>query len=200
MLFNLVCIGCSEITVNEPRINENVIIPLQLGNVWNYHISVFTNDSIMFVEYDRHNKIIKDTVADNERWFLTSTENSSVDSFWCINRDDGYWVKPVLDDTLSFNVIPFMKYKYPCKVGDIFEASIDWEVINVDTAVEVQSGTFKCILFRTRTYYNPQSSYEEDFVAVNIGLVMLRTYNRLSNGDPYLFSIHELSSLDLIKE
>jgi hypothetical protein len=181
--------------VNGPISEEKQIIPLKIGNEWNYHTSIFTSDSIIFVEYDMLKKIIEDTIASNERWFLTSVEtNGYIDSFWCANRNDGYWVKPVYDDTISFYVTPKMKYQYPCKVGDIFEdySGLDWEIISIDTVIEIQNEKFNCVFYRTMTYYNPQSSYEEDFVAVNTGLVLLKTYNRLSNGDHYIFSNHEL--------
>jgi hypothetical protein len=198
LLVAFICAGCTESCVNEPSNTKNEIKPLEIGNVWNHNITVFTRDSILIREYILTERIVKDTIVSNERWFLSNFEGH-LPGPWSVNRDTGYWLKPRVNDTLSFYTPPYLKYKYPCIVGDVFEDGVgsDWEVISVDTTVEVQSGTFKCILYRTKTYYNIQSGYAEDFVALNFGQVWGKFYNRLANGDAYLFSNRELISFEL---
>jgi len=198
LLVTFICAGCTESCLNEPSNTKNEIKPLEIGNVWNRNISVFTRDSILIREYILTERIVRDTIVSNERWFLTNFEGH-LPGPWCVNRSNGYWLKPRVNDTLSFYTPPYLKYKYPCIVGDVFEGSIglDWEVISVDTTVEVQSGTFKCILYRSKTYYNIQSSYAEHFVALNFGQVLEKSYNRLTNGDAYLFYNKELISFEL---
>jgi len=198
ILVAFICAGCTESFLNEPSNTKNEIKPLEIGNVWNYKISVFTRDSILIREYILTERIVRDTIVSNERWFLTNFEGYKPGP-WSVNRDTGYWLKPRVNDTLSFYTPPYLKYKYPCIVGDVFEAGVnlDWEVINVDTTVEVESGTFRCILYRTKTFYNIQSSYAEDFVALNFGQVLGKSYNRLANGDAYLFYHKELISFEL---
>jgi hypothetical protein len=147
-----------------PSNSNDVILPLALGNNWQYFKYEFSSsDKDSIYNFDTVNVIVKSVLTHNqEKWYdLEMTYNSQPNHYYdyvYTNKSDGLWF---LDN--PFNYANFIIHKYPTIENDtiIYE---NWRqermdtIVTISTAKElnVPAGKFTCYYYFTN---NTTSDY-----------------------------------------
>lgn len=170
MLFYIVAVLTSY-TVS-PESADTGIWPLDIGNEWNYEVTLQTPEGENDVRIETM-EILRDTTFRDLEWFIGSRFSliEPTDGIMMYaNRDDGHhWIENVVvpeDETLLF--------AYPSEAGHVHhsnEAKI--MVISTDTLITVPAGDFDCY-----HYAIPISDFDETsalhfFVSPGVGLVKM---------------------------
>jgi hypothetical protein len=159
---------------------HGVIMPLTVGNMWEYYVSEFDTFPMPDIHYYDTVQIIRDTLINAEQWFVDQ------DGVGYTNRVEGLWRwwkgNP---DNLYFSL------PYPANIGGggaIAEEGgmtyISVAVANMDTLISVPAGTFHCILYKGGSF-GPLNCVNNHYIfyAPNIGFIkheLYRKYCRLT--------------------
>jgi len=178
--------NCSE--ENNPVGNNftNNIIPLTVGNSWNYRSILYdTSGNIIFVS--EITRIINgDTLIGNTTWSYFVK-----DANYFANLSDGHYI---YDQYSSDSNKISLVYKYPCKKNDTYSF---WEVSNCDTQITVPAGTFNCILFKCRMQTGDSFSYYDVYIKPGIGIVKSVDYGYIPNHPIFEWIVRELTGYNL---
>ena len=186
---------CSEST--EPDTTANDLIPLKIGNSWNYKFTDYDSSGTILYTENQTSTIVKDTSMLNYTWY---SNNDFVNSFWYTNKADGYWafVKentgPIKKDT------SLLIYKYPTQVGDIYgDTNNPKEVMSVDEEIIVPAGKFR-VIHIINNYLNSNNYLLDSFeiyIAPHIGVIKTMQIGKKSDGNKFVVYKSELESYSL---
>ena len=162
--------SCSESTSPELD-NSNGLIPLKIGNSWNYEFTDYDSSGTIVQTENQINTIVKDTTIMNAIWY---SFNYLPNGLWFTNKTDGYWsfVKKGTGNITEDNSL--IVFKYPTVAGDIYgNFDTPTEVIATDEEITVPAGTFK--LIHVKTNYQSSNNYLlnsfETYIAPKIGVI-----------------------------
>lgn len=189
---SLLIYSCSESTEPDNSITE--LIPLKIGNTWNYIRTVY--DSTGTVEYTENNNssVERDTIINYIKWFGFTDAPASV---YFTNKSGGYWaLQTVVPNYFPYDT-SFIIYKYPTQVGDIYgDLESPREVIAVDEMIIVPAGEFKVI--HIITTYIDSTNYLMDsfetFVAPGVGIIKRMQIGKKYDGTNFVVFKDELES------
>ncbi|MFH1051942.1 MAG: hypothetical protein V1779_13555 [bacterium] len=177
--------SCEE-NSTEPNINNDVLIPLKVGNYW----------KALFYDYDFGGEpdtvgiyVVKDSVWNNEKIYRISQSPDSIDyeAPFYINRYDGCYF---LFDVKSN---PILYFKFPVKEGETYMSIVGTmcvEKINVEYTVP--AGTFKCYKYVTEYAMDDVINKTIIYFSPGIGQIATENYYKDNNRDMYLESKWEL--------
>lgn len=164
VLVAIIAYSCNEETEIQ-NVGERELLPLKIGNRWNYETVSATNE----ISY-HYNEVRGDTVLvpiqnPNERWYILGYDEE-INSY-CINKSDGLWF-------LSESGIPILYYKNPAVDSDdyITSDSTHIRIVSNNKIITVKGGSFSCIHYDT---YNKYYAFDE-YWAPGVGLVHLTKY------------------------
>ena len=188
--------NCSETT--EPENPSAGIIPLKVGNSWNYKLTSYdSSGSISYIE-NQNSTIIKDTSISNYTWYAY---NDVPNGIWFTNKSDGYWAfikantGSIINDTLIF------VYKYPTNVGDIYgDPASPMVVMAINKFLSVPAGTFNVIHIVSTSVDTTNYLIDsfELFIAPQVGIIKTMQIGRKPNGDKFIVYKRELESYELM--
>jgi hypothetical protein len=188
-------------TLSTPQpIDSGFILPLSVGNEWNYKDTGFDFDgTIKFPEIDfSYNlRIKKDTVIGGNLWSqIVSLPESNDAGFreWLSNRQNGLWEGyPQSGDSLTWLRLP-----YPAEAGTKATARYDeWWVVSNNVMVTVPAGTFRCYHYKVKSLGNWSYGIINDyFYSPNIGLIRINGYTHTgdSTSSVYIYIQRNLIS------
>ena len=183
---------CSEPT--ESNITDTEIIPLKMGNNWDYIRTVYDSAGIVQYTENINYLVIRDTIIHYERWFgLTNTPAS----IYYTNKYNGYWLYRKKVPNYFPNDTSFLIYKYPANVGDIYNGfGYQREVVAVNKLISVPAGSFNTIHY-VDTFLPPNNYLQESFeifVARGIGIVKRMQIGRKYDGTNFVVYAEELEN------
>lgn len=156
---NLIIIGLLLIAANpkdSTYINEKLeIYPLKIGNSWTYQEYIYHGDSIHFKSKEVIVKIVKDSLINNNIYFLKDYDGDQSNTL-SINKEDGFYLNEPYQSIADLQLF----YKYPCKIGEKWRnklLDIDPKykpltvVKSLDNKITVPYGTIECILYETES-------------------------------------------------
>lgn len=185
LFFILIALVQSCNDVNNPSVDEisEDIIPLAVGNTWNYHTTLYDTAGNVFREFDSSSRITGDTLIDNNTWYYYESN-----AWFCSIFEDGYHTyDPYRSDSLKNR----LNFKYPCAAGDKYSY---YEVAKSDTQITVPAGTFNCIMYKLRMRTSMDFAYLDFFIKPGIGYIKTIEYSFAENHPLSVYNISELLS------
>jgi hypothetical protein len=182
--------GCrkDDLIVN-PQPEYKGIIPLAIGNKWNFNIYAYDTTGAIIVSNILSYEVIGDSMINGSRWFKIS-------NFLCANRSNGFSSLSNSDQLLIF--------KYPAAAQDSFYVNgvVNYlHVASIDTTITISLGTYHCYAFDSHQLISPGAfggSYEILYVSPEVGIVKGEVYAAAQVGKKqYLWATTELSSVTL---
>jgi hypothetical protein len=168
-LFIIVCLlifySCSE-NSTEGNVDSNILIPFKVGNNWEYKNIYYDTLGNVIDTHNTVEQIIKDTVIFNLLFY--KYDNSPAHLTY---KKDGIWFYEIVDSVIEEQSLYL---KYPCKTGDTYRFSIgrppsDVSIISTAQNVQVEAGTFSCILYHFK--HDSINGYNNLYVAPGIGTI-----------------------------
>jgi hypothetical protein len=133
ILTSLLIYNCSESTGPDDSLNE--LIPLKIGNTWNYTRTVYDSSGIVLYTWNINSSIQRDTIINYNKWYGFTDAPASV---YFTNKSNGYWALQTIVPNYFPNDTSFIVYKYPTQVGDIYgDPEKPREVVSVDEMITV---------------------------------------------------------------
>ena len=195
LLSSILLLSCSDPT--EPNSSPSVLIPLKIGNTWNYSRTVY--DSLGFVLYtwNINSSIQRDTIINYTKWYGLTDAPGSV---YFTNKSDGYWALQTIVPNYFLNDTSYIIYKYPTQVGDIYgDPETPREVEAVDEMITVPAGEFKVI--HLITTYIGSTNYLldsfETFITPGVGIVKVMQIGKRYDGTKFVVYKDELVSYSI---
>jgi hypothetical protein len=195
ILSALLIYSCSEST--EPDNTINQLIPLKIGNTWNYSRTVY--DSTGTVEYTENinSSVEKDTSIDGIKWYDYTDAPTGI---WYTNKSNGYWIYLEAITGYVLNDTSYIIYKYPTHIGDVYGVpEMTREVVSIDQEISVPAGNFKVI--HIITTYIGSTNYLldsfETFIAPGVGIIKRVQIGKKSDGTKFIVYKDELESYTL---
>lgn len=178
--------SCNYSTIPQNNSSNDVLVPLKVGNYWEYSNSSGKDFSVNY-------EIILKFITENDDSIygkLAYGPLVEVGGYSLIyNSDSGYYnggeVRTILHDTLLTKIL---LAKYPVNVGDEWETntissdSLDkYKCISKSKFVVTPAGTFNCIVYKK---YNTEfDEYEyRYYYTPGVGLILTELYEEKSTG------------------
>lgn len=136
----LILSGCVEVDhpTPAPAVKSDVIMPLQVGNIWNYHYTVINPATKETSFFNQPREISGQYRSGGENWYSNGSGTSYT------NRETGLWEWNGTDR-------PEMTALYPAQRNATFFPSVSSPlkvtVIAVDSSITVPAGTFSCYVY-----------------------------------------------------
>jgi len=166
----------------------NVIIPLQVGNAWEYRRTSYDTLGSVAALDTLAERIARDTLLSGERWYIWETNfGLSMGT----TRSDGYWT--LVEGS------PALMFRYPATVNDTYlaaEAGPMIRILAVDTLLAVPYGTIPCIGYEQLSVRDGVRA-RIDYYAANTGLVRTDEFIHTPAGNDSLVRRSELIGLHL---
>ncbi len=149
--------------------SNNYIVPLNIGNQWVYRNYYYPlGDTSLVSETGTEYSITKDTVINNERWFLISSAG-----FPQGNRADGYYL---LKKDNAGNEKPILYIPYPAQKGEEVVTGYGiLKVVSVDTTITVDGNIYRCYCYSPKEEF-PNSGFTLMFYSPGVGNVLTESY------------------------
>jgi hypothetical protein len=188
----LISYSCDDGTTNSYF--PNSLIPFKLNNSWESVHFLYDSSGIPFYADTHVTQIVKDTVISGIRFY--KYEKYSIDHY--TTKPDGIWLYEFhfVDSTEEHSLY----FKYPCKQGDTYTFTLGRPhavvtVISTNQNVQVEAGTFSCILYRFDL--EGLDSYLDFYAAPGVGIVKVESYSPKVSGTIYKSSEERLLSYHL---
>lgn len=138
----IICIfltaGCSDKSVEPPKIDTSVIMPLAENNLWQYSVSYINANGFHDSIKQASIIITHDTTIDSQHWYAAA---SNTRLLFYQNRSDGLWIKENSDSA-------YLIYKYPAIQGESYQAGNNSiTVIAQYQPIFAYAGDFKCYAY-----------------------------------------------------
>lgn len=191
-IISIVMISCSnDSSTNADNEGQEGIIPLQVGNTWNYETFLYDSVGTLANTDTEYREVISDTLIDGDRWFKTNFLAE-----YLSNRSDGLWQRnrrffytpenknKELDE-------PWFRIPFPLKLNETKKVgAATYTLVEEDVTVEVPAGTFSCYVYRKN--YSTSLGVPEYFVyySPKVGLVKETWEKEYKPSDPKWFSYY----------
>ncbi len=168
-----------KIPAKNDTLNMNGIKPLKSGNIWKYLYKRYDNKGTLLISVIVVDSVLKDTLIDKSRWFITSMR----DTAWQSNFSDGLRMSKIG----SIPVIEWLEAKYPGTTGFTWQVEASQRNINnIDTTINVTAGTFRCYYYGDFTNTLKGWEYSNIFYTAKVGLIKRETFLEETAGVKYL--------------
>lgn len=176
-LLFLLFIACSKDSPTDSTAN-NILMPLTIGNYWKYA----DIDSTRFTDKVQYYtiRVNRDTLINDIKYFIINRDSSIINyQSLMLNRENGL-------NSVSDSGKPYLVYKYPVQVGEVFINGFDTrltniKVISIDTLVKTNAGNFRCVHYQVKdtsdmlddlgNYNGKFYSTIDNYFALNVGMV-----------------------------
>ncbi|MES2767074.1 MAG: hypothetical protein V4642_14460 [Bacteroidota bacterium] len=152
--------SCAEDAVVSPP-KEDVLMPLKVGNTWNYLImmrdsSTTTNETN---SGPLSMSIAGDTTISGSKWYGMAMPYAGIYVYYQ-NKADGVWAN------FQGMSTPMLMFKYPADLN----SGYPYKLVSKTESVVVPAGTFSCYHYQHVSVENPVN-FEHYYLAPNIGIV-----------------------------
>lgn len=169
MIALIVC-ACSK---NENIIDPNqfsFIIPLKVGNEWQYKMDYY--DSLG--RFDSSKQLTSKVLSVNDNWFLMENFGFFTETAVYKNIEDGFHIY----NKVAGSSLEALLFKYPIKKGDKYYVNASTlEAASTDTLIKTSKGDFRCIEYH---YYPNSRGFKyigyRFFISPGIGIIRLVKY------------------------
>jgi hypothetical protein len=181
--------------------DNDVIMPLTIGNEWQGVLKTFTISGTMISEIPWTYRLDTKKEINNISWFEmkyivndTETVNSNL---LFTNRDDGLWARLNCDTstcpTELWAKYPAVKYDTFFTVNDTFPNAV---VISTDTTINIPLGEYSCYAYR---WYTPGgfNDYNVYYLTINLGLIRKELFSPGPDDKPFLAESWELENINI---
>ncbi|MDT3738680.1 MAG: hypothetical protein RO257_04180 [Candidatus Kapabacteria bacterium] len=189
LLIILIISGCAK-EPTSPTIDETVLVPLKVGNTWEYRHTEYYYEGIIENSQQYSYSIVKDSIINGETIYI-SGYISGIDTLrdyshelFTLIRDDGlYFI-----DLINEGTTPRMYIKYPTFKGDSFIYYHDtMKTAEVDVEYTVPAGKFKCIKYVYDNYIDNEIEMRWIFYySPGIGNIATEFYYRYNHDHLWL--------------
>lgn len=175
-------------TSTNPGQAPNEIIPLKVGNYWDFNITHYDESGSITQTMNWHDAIDYNTIIDNQRWYVSKTEYSTR---LFTNKSDGYY-ESQYTGTGSMSA-PVLKYKYPGKVGDTWEIDnyTKMRINSTNLKYSIPLGEFSCYEY-IYTSNSDLDFYQRILVSPGIGFILNEYYEKKGSSSEYYLSFKEV--------
>ena len=154
------------------------LIPFKLNNSWESVHFLYDSSGIAFYSDTIVTQIVKDTVISGIRFYKYG--KYSIDHY--TTKPDGIWLYFFHFDSTEEHSLYF---KYPCEQGNTYTFTLSRppavvSVLSTNHSVQVEAGTFSCILYRFDL--EGLDSYHDFYVAPGVGIVKAESYRPKVSG------------------
>lgn len=133
------------------------IIPLSVGNSWEYDGIAYDTTGSVLEQYVEIHEVPRDTLVFGRQFYLYLG--------YCADTDSGMIRAVPLQDRLQLKLI----YKYPTSAGEQYlSEQTNCTVASLDTLISVAAGSFHCIWYRFTTY---GMNYRDEYISPGVGLI-----------------------------
>ncbi len=138
------------------------IMPLAIGNRWEYQVINYTNPVVPDTSYDTI-LVVGDTTIESEQWFIVN------DTVLITNRDDGLW-------RMAETGVPYLWLRFPGIIGQIYNADpVRGESVKITATSQLVAipllPLFYCYVYES-TYTDP-STKDKFYYAPRTGPIIL---------------------------
>lgn len=188
-----ILVGCEDKSTEPIEEKPNTLLPLAVGNTWNYKLYNHISDSTGRVVWE----IIQKISVDGKEYYLISSSGFADNYFVARNETNGLFLS-IYDTTNGF-VDPFF-YKFPAEDNETYQ----YQMQGTDSILNIT--VKKQILLIGNQNYNCYSYVNENlnpyfpfmYFAENVGLIRHKLVFRTGNGiDTTHYFIYDLQSLSL---
>ncbi|OGU63925.1 MAG: hypothetical protein A2499_03580 [Stygiobacter sp. RIFOXYC12_FULL_38_8] len=180
----LILVSCKneDSIVNQNTLHE--LVPLKIGNWWAFQRINYDSTGNAVSTFIDTMKVLRDTVIQNERWFITN--------YYGIYRNATNGVR-FWDSTNNSSYV----YLYPVKEHDMFVmGSAIVEVISTNEKLKVPYGDISCVHYKA-TFSSLNNFHINYYLSPGIGFVSLEGPARTISGRSYLYYREQLVSYSL---
>lgn len=172
---------------------EGVLLPLTLDNIWKYDMTGFNESGGLIATHTLQSTVIGYRTISGDRYseLESRIDADAPSSNFCLNKFSGLWI-------VNAQGTPELVYKYPANSGDsyLLTLGISVSVDSVGTTRTVPAGTFdNCFVYTFRYGGIPHTTVRT--LAVDVGEIQTREYDKGSGGAMYLSSVSQLRSYTL---
>lgn len=161
-------IGCGKDEPTEPESPGGVIVPMAVGNRWDYQVSHYpaggnpyqTDDSIVIVG--------QVNVGGEARYVANANEHF-------VNRGSGLWYKPSGTSTI------YLLFAYPTDIGAVWPSGLQGEVavtlLSKTSQVTVPHGSYSCYRYLAEYPVSSGQGLRYYYVVPNVGIVQYQIWD-----------------------
>ena len=169
LLLGVLIVSCSNNNGTGPSNNNELILPLTLGNEWQYVAPESDSVNTILKVIDSQNLNYND--EDISVFSLNWIEENYIDTLLIFNKDDGlYYLSPNFDNDWLF-------LKYPVNVDDFWYNPFEEgpiKCLSTNQSVGTPAGNFNCFVYGF--YYDSGDlPYLEIYCHPDIGIVALHS-------------------------
>lgn len=191
--------GCKENTTESPSEKTNKLIPLTVGNTWNYKLYNSSSDSVGELIW----KISRKILVDDKEYFLIEGAGFFGGDFVALEQNDGYLLSTY--DSINGLTSPFF-YKYPADNNETYQYELPDNhyqypgkdsVINITVrkqVITIQNQNYNCYAYINENL-TPNSPFA--YFAENVGLVRHKliyvTQNEIDTTNYYIYDLQNKS-------
>lgn len=189
---SLLIYSCSEST--EPDNSVNKLIPLKIGNTWNYSRTVYDSSGFVYYTDNIISSVQRDTIINYTKWYGFTDAPGSI---YFTNKSNGYWALQTIVPNYFPHDTSFVIYKYPTHAGDVYGSTIiPREVVSINEMLTVPAGNFEVIHIITTYLFstNYQLDSFETFIAPGIGIIKKMQIGKKHGGTKYVVYEDELEN------
>lgn len=159
------------------NIDRSLLVPLNIGNFWNYQISYY--DSLKNVLRIDSNKITVtgDTIINNQLWYNIDFGGKRAPVAYR-NTVEGLFQHDFWHDS-------YLIFKYPIGLGEVYNST---KVISTNEIINVPAGNFSCINYQ-HNYLNFKYS---TLISPGIGFIKFDIGTAINGGQLYISEIWKL--------
>ncbi|GAB4132529.1 MAG: hypothetical protein Fur0015_06050 [Ignavibacteriales bacterium] len=186
-------VGCNKKSTEPIEEKTNTLLPLALGNTWNYKLYNQSSDSTGQVIWTINKKVI----VDSKEYFLITSTGFGNSSFVANLETDGLFFS-YYDSTNGFTS-PFF-FKYPANDNETYQ----YQMIGTDSILNITvkkqnlligNQNYSCYAYINQNF-NPYFPFM--YFAENVGLIRHKlVYNSVNGIDTTHYFIYDLQSKSL---
>lgn len=169
ILVVLVVVSCEKTTsISE---NEKDLLPLKIGNTWEYDVSENHNDTLN--TYTSTQTVVSDTIIENLRYSCIKNDIrgkiNDINYTYFHKSDIGYYQGMILDNRFFKGLV----IKFPANEGEEYDNDgVKYKFISKNTKVQTAVGNFDCYVFSFITPWEKSHSSEYIYkIAPGVGIV-----------------------------
>ena len=193
LLCILILVACEDKSTEPIQEKTNTLLPLAVGNTWNYKLYNQSSDSTGQVIWN----ITKKITIDSKEYFLIASTGFGSSYFACKNENNGLFLSTY--DTLNGLKSPFF-FKYPANDNETYQYQMQGTDSILNITVKKQSLLIGNQNYNCYSYVNENLNPYFPFMyfAENVGLIRHKlVYNSGHGIDTTIYFIYDLQSLSL---
>lgn len=183
--------SCSNNNIIDPLATiQQGMIPLKVGFNWTWNVTLFDQNGKVLESHLWYVEIVKDTMINNEKWFLEK-EGNTLSAYPITNRDGVTYSYSNGHPSIIFNTI----------IEDTTLPSTNSNgsyLVSKNILIHVPYGNFTCNNYRVYLDFNDKKILVQNYyLEFNKGIIKTESFSYKSGGGQYISAITELVSTNV---